>query len=322
MILVVCLNLAVDEIIEVDHLQIGQVHRSLHTRRQAGSKGVNVARVLGTLGAPCILTGFLGGEKGEFIARDLEREKISFKSCPIRNESRTCFILHDHKTNRQTVINEPGAEISSEEFSFFTESYQRLLEGVELVVISGSLPPGLNADTYAQLISMARDANKRTLLDSSGFPLSHAVQARPHLLKINHEEAAALLDQPVYTPSDAARAVDRLLQMGIDLVMITIGAEGAVFASKEGQYLFTPPQIEARNSVGSGDAALAGLAAGLFHGDSLQQLGALSMAAGAANALHGGGHCTLDEITVLKAKVRCTPLSREVFNEPSDRDEK
>lgn len=308
MILVVCPNLAVDEIIEVDDLQIGKVHRSRRTRRQAGSKGVNVARVLGTLGAPCILTGFLGGQKGEFIARDLQREKISFKSCPIQNESRTCFILQDHKTNHQTVINEPGAEINSAEFLSFTESYQRLLEGVELVVISGSLPPGLNADTYAQLISMAHVAGKRTLLDSSGFPLSQAVQARPYLLKINHEEAAALLDQPVHTSSDAARAVDRLLQMGIDLVMITMGAGGAVFASKGEKYLFTPPQIEVRNSVGSGDATLAGLAAGLFYGDSLQQLGVLSMAAGAANALHGGGHCKLDEITELKQKVRCTSL--------------
>ena len=305
MILIVCLNLAVDQIVHVRNLRVGEVHRSIATWRQAGSKGVNVARVLKVLDAPCLLAGFLGGEKGKFIGESLEKDGIDYDPSPIAEESRTCFILHDEASHRQTVINEPGPRIQLMEYERFVVQFRTWLEKIDSVVISGSLPPGLPEETYAQLITWARDAGKQTLLDCSGDSLQPAVEAKPHLLKVNHLEAAALLNEPVESPERGLQMIDRLIRLGPSVVMITFGGHGAVLASAGKRCRLTPPQIRAKNSVGSGDAAMAGLAAELGRGHSLEQAGILAMAAGAANALHGGGHCTAEEIAAMKKQVIC-----------------
>src|SRR5512134_2920216 len=127
MILVVSPNLAVDQTVHVDHLVAGQVHRSKSTRREPGGKGVNVSRVLTTLGIPCVLTGFVGGSQGEVIAQGLKTEGISFNPCPIHNESRTCYLLVDDQRLQQTVVNEPGPAVTGEEVAFLVSRFREQL---------------------------------------------------------------------------------------------------------------------------------------------------------------------------------------------------
>jgi 1-phosphofructokinase family hexose kinase len=308
MILIVCLNLAIDQTIQIDQLEIGQIHRSRSTRLEAGSKGVNVARVLKTLEMPCLLTGFLGGPAGQFIAASLAREKITCSPCLIQNESRSCYILVESRISRQTVVNEPGPEIRPEELEHFITHFDGLLADSEWVLFSGSLPPGVPDTTYGQLISRARASGRRALLDSSGAGLGCALAAGPNVLKVNRSEAAALLECSIQNPNDAVEAAERLCKGSTALVMITLGEEGAVLVTSQERYVLAAPRIEAKNSVGSGDAALAGLAAGLACGVPAEQAGVLAVAAGAANALHGGGHCTLEEIVELHARVHCTRI--------------
>ena len=309
MILVVSPNLAVDQTVHVDHLVVGQVHRSKSTRREPGGKGVNVARVLTTLEVSCLLTGFVGGAHGELISEGLKRERIPFRSCPMRNESRTCYLFVDDERLQQTVINEPGPNVNAEEVAALVSAFQRELPACKWVVFSGSLPPGAPAGLYAELIAAAHAAGKRTLVDCSGSALRPAAQARPFLLKINHAEAESLTEAPVGNVHQAVQAAAELQSQYAPLVMITLGAAGAVLASDDDKYLFIPPTIQARNTVGSGDATLAGLMAGLIQGLPIEELGKLATAAGAANALHGGGHCSKGEIEELRPRVQCRRMS-------------
>ena len=307
MILIVCLNLAVDETMHVDTLEIGHVHRSTKTLREAGSKGVNVARVLGTLGQTCTITGFLGGPKGQFIADSLAQSGIRCSPCFIENESRSCFIFVENLAFRQTVINEPGPRIAPEETDRFFKQFAGLLAESDLVLISGSSPPGVPADAYARVISLSRRAGKRTLLDSSGIALQEAVKAGPFLLKVNDEEARGLVTHSfsgAIETAATARQICRGGNLAPEFVMITLGANGAVLASRNESYTFSSPKIAAKNSVGSGDAAFAGLTAALAQGLPLEEMGRMAVAAGAANALHGGGHCTQEEILLLKKEIR------------------
>ena len=304
MILIVSPNLAVDQTVHVDHLMAGQVHRSKSTRREPGGKGVNVARVLATLDIPCLLMGFVGGPQGQFILQGLKEERISFSPCLIQNESRTCYLLVDDERLQQTVVNEPGPEISVDEAASLVSLFRQQLDSCKWVIFSGSLPPGVPEGLYAEFITLAHAAGKQTLIDCSGFALHPAVQARPFVLKINHAEAEALTEAPVRTLEQAAHAAAGLQSRYASLVMITLGAEGAVLTSDDDRYLFMPPAIQARNTVGSGDATLAGLVAGLMQGLPIEELGKLAIAAGAANALHGGGHCTKGEIEELRPRVQ------------------
>ena len=306
MILVVNLNLAVDLIVEMDELRAGAVQRSRGERRQAGGKGVNVARVLKTLGEPSRLLGFTGGSAGAVIEAGLRAENIETSCTRIEHESRTCLILNDHRRREQTVVNASGPAISDAEFDGFELNYLRLLAGAELAVITGSLPPNLPPDTYARLARAARERGVRVLLDCAGAPLGAALEARPFIVKINAAEASEFLAAPVANFQDAARAAHELRESGADRgAMITLGAEGAVFDFGDTRYKFAAPQVLATNSVGSGDAALAGLAAALARNLTPVEAGALAVACGAANALHGAGACSAEEIASLQPRVVC-----------------
>ncbi|MBA2340834.1 MAG: 1-phosphofructokinase family hexose kinase [Pyrinomonadaceae bacterium] len=303
MILIVNLNLAVDVIVDLDGLQLNWAHRARSTLRQGGGKGVNAARVLKTLGESCIVAGFLGGRSGEFIGASLRAEGIASSCTPIRNESRTCLILNDRVAREQTVINESGAEISDDEWAQFSLTYERLLRDSALVLITGSLPRGLPVDAYAHLIRAANKQGKSVLLDSSSDALRASLCAAPFIVKINEAEAGELLGKTVECDADVAEATDKLLELGAQNALITRGAKGAIFNFENVKYRSTPPPIEAENSVGSGDAVLAGLASGLRRKLSPEQAGALAVAAGTANALHGFGRCSAEEIDEVLRKV-------------------
>jgi tagatose 6-phosphate kinase len=305
MILIVNLNLAVDHFVEVDELRAGQVQRSLVERRQAGGKGVNVARVLKTLGEPSLLSGFLGGRAGEFIASGLRAETIETSCTRVVNESRTCLIINDRSRREQTVINASGPDIREAEFRRFEANYKRSLSHADYVVITGSLPPNLPEHTYARLIEAAHAGGRRVLLDCAGAALRRALEARPFLVKINAAEASEFTTMPVKDFDSAARATRQLREAGAESAMITLGATGALFDFGDARYRFDAPHVAAVNSVGSGDAALAGLAAGLARDWTPQESGALAIAAGAANALHGAGACSKEEISELQPRVRC-----------------
>lgn len=299
MILVVNLNLAVDVIVHLDGLTPGQVHRSEQVERLAGGKGVNVARVLKTLNEPALLTGFLGGRAGGFIAGELQREEIPFDCTAIRNESRTCIILDDCATRTQTVVNEAGPEISEGEWQEFAALYARLLRSSEMVVITGSLPTTLAAAVYSRLISTANEMSRPVLLDTSSDALRCGVGARPFFVKINGREAGELLKVQVNDFEEAKEAAGQLREMGARHAMITLGAQGALLNFDGCVYGIESPRVEARNSVGSGDAVTAGIAAGLMRGLAAEELAGLAIAAGAANALRGAGRCEAHDIIEL-----------------------
>ena len=327
MILIVNLNLAVDHIVEVNELRAGEVQRSRAARSAAGGKGVNVARVLKTLGElsppapptlpppsspPPLLLGFTGGRAGDLIAEGLRAENIRSRPTRVREESRTCLIINDHARREQTVINGPGPVVSDAEWRAFEATYTHELARAEMVVITGSLPPNLPVDTYARLTAAAAteaaggDAGgRRVLLDCAGAPLARALGARPFLVKINGAEAAELLGAPVTDFSGAARAARQLRAAGAQCVMITLGEHGALLDAAGRRYKFVAPRVRAVNSVGSGDAALAGLAAAFRCGWTVERAGALAVAAGTANALHGAGGCSAEEIAALRQQVGC-----------------
>ncbi|HEX8632626.1 MAG TPA: 1-phosphofructokinase family hexose kinase [Pyrinomonadaceae bacterium] len=305
MILIINPNLAVDHIVEVDELRAGEVQRSRGARQQAGGKGVNVARVLATLGEPSLLLGFAGGRAGELITAGLRAERIASRPTRVRDESRTCLIINDRTRREQTVINAPGASVGDAERRDFEATYTRELPGAELVVINGSLPPTLPVDTYARLATEAAAAGRRVLLDCAAAPLAHALGARPFLVKINAAEAAEISSAPVEDFSGAAHAARVLRERGAQHVMITLGEQGALLDFAGVRYEFVAPRVRALNSVGSGDAALAGLASALRRNLAAEAMGALAVAAGAANALHGAGGCSAQEIAELRPRVRC-----------------
>jgi tagatose 6-phosphate kinase len=308
-ILVVSLNLAIERVVRAfGEVRARDVMRGALLSRHASAKGVNAARALSALSEPLLLLGAVGGPTGDLIERELLAEGIPLAPIRIEGESRTCVVLLEGEGRDQTVINEVGPELTTGEIRAIEETYLGHLGGAERVILNGSLPLGVPASLYGRLIEAARAAGKPALLDASGEPLAEGVRACPDVVKINGSEAAQWSGMGVRDAGSALAAADALVAAGVRVAMVTLGAAGAVLSSGALRYWYEPPAISAVNCVGSGDAALAGLASALRRGDPLDRAGALAVATGTASALHGAGQCSAEEIARILPLVRCNAM--------------
>ncbi|MGL4697960.1 hexose kinase [Enterococcus larvae] len=286
MILTITMNPSVDMSYPLPHLKLDAVNRVSQVSKTAGGKGLNVTRVLYQLDKDVLAAGVIGGHLGAYIKEKLTEEGISHDFTEIMEESRNSIaILHDG--GQQTEILEKGPIVSAEEEQQFILRYQYQLKKCSLVTISGSLAAGLSADLYEQLIALAKEEQVPVLLDTSGNALKSAVtsESKPFLIKPNETEIAELLSVDTTEKDSLIEQLQHPLFDGIEWIVVSMGGEGAVAKHHRNFYRVTIPKIEVVNPVGSGDATLAGLAAGINEGCSDEEILKWGMTTGMLNAL-------------------------------------
>lgn len=263
MILTVTLNPSIDISYQLEDLAIDTVNRVVDVRKTPGGKGLNVARVLNDLGESVSASGCIGGELGDFIVHHLP-ETIEKRFFKIAGDTRNCIaILHDGK---QTEILEQGPLVDSDEADGFVNHFKYILDGVDVVTMSGSLPAGMPDDYYGCLIRLANTFGKKTVLDCSGNALKSVLEGddKPTVIKPNRDELAQLLGREVSKDVDELKAVlNQPLFAGIEWIIVSLGADGAFAKHHDAFYKVDIPKIEVVNPVGSGDSTVAGIASGL-----------------------------------------------------------
>ena len=288
MILTVTMNPSIDTAYPLDGaLKIDDVNRVTPTKT-AGGKGLNVTRVLGQLGDDVVATGLLGGKMGMFLADRMDEDGVTHDFAEIAGESRVCIaVLHE---GNQTEFLEAGPEVSADELAGFTEKFRGLAAQADVVTMSGSLPRGVDAGYYAELVGIATEAGAKVLLDTSGASLDAALAAdvKPYLVKPNLSELGALLGK-MFEPGDLA-AVKAAIEEderfnGVAWVVVSMGAAGSA-AFHDGQvFRAVPPRIECVNATGSGDSTIAGFAHGIAAGAEPAEVLRLGNACGTLNAM-------------------------------------
>jgi 1-phosphofructokinase family hexose kinase len=309
-VLVIGPNLSIDQTVAVPRLLPGTVHRVPSILRLAGGKGTNVARALQTLGEEPLLCGFVGGATGNQLAAYLRAEGIAHRLVPIAGETRVCFSIADDESGEQTEFYEAGPPIAARELATLIAMAEACLEGKRWAVLTGSVPLNAPDALYARLIASARERGVRTLLDARGKALVAGVAERPDVLKVNRLEAGELLGRPLSTPGDAAEAAERLVErMRGGAAIITLGALGAALASEDGRWRVSPPHVQARSPVGSGDSTAAGIVAGMLRNLPLLEAARWGIAAGTASALHlGAARFTRRDVEKALEGCTVTPL--------------
>lgn len=284
MITVAGFNTAIDRRVELAAaLQPGAVQRAAGGRALPGGKGLHVAQMVAELGEHSQLVGLFDAAHEALIATHLGARNVAWRGVRMSHELRQCLALHQ-PDGRVTEILEPGAELDAEVRAALLDSVHACLDDSDILVLSGSLPRGFAADTYAALV---RDAARRgipCLVDASGDALHHVLDAQPTLVKPNADEAAMLVGRPVRDLPDAVACARLLHRRGVRQAVVTLGVRGAV--GFDGQRAWHAGLVvdRARNTVGSGDCFLAGLAVALRRGEELQAALRLATACGAANA--------------------------------------
>ena len=282
-VLTVTLNPAVDKIVYVHDFRTGGDFRSSRIVLSAGGKGINVSRALNHLGVKNIATGFLGGASGDLLQEKLTQENIRNSFLKIKPETRTNLTVIGRK-NKITRILEPGPAVSKNDLKNFVRRFSLLLKTCDMVVLSGSLTPGLPDTIYGELIKIAKRRKIKTILDTSGRPLMAGLRARPFAVKPNLSEAQLIAGKKLNSFNAMNAAVKSLLKKS-RMVVLSLAGQGAMAGWRNQVLLASPPKLKIINDVGCGDSLAAGLAYALKNNLSFEEGVRFAVAAGSADAL-------------------------------------
>jgi 1-phosphofructokinase family hexose kinase len=319
MIVTVTLNTAIDKTLSVPNFRLGRRHRTVEQTSMPGGKGVNVARVLKTLGAPVIATGLAGGPTGTRIVEQLTQLSVLSDFVRIGEESRTNTAVIDPTTGEQTEINERGPLVTPRELELFADKLLYLAKGASVCVFAGSLPREVDPDVYAGLIRELRRMGVMTVVDTEGEPLRRTVRAEPDLISPNVLEAEELVGHEFNDDEDRMIAVREMCELGAREAVMTMpdgcfaqvsapgpGGEPILYRVRVGT-----GAIEPRATVGSGDAFLAGFVSARYNGRGTAEALAFGVACGAESTQHlGAGLVDPGRVERLLAEVTVEELQR------------
>lgn len=309
MILTVTMNPSIDTRYVLDKLKIDDVNR-VTPDKTAGGKGLNVSRVLMQLGDDVVATGLLGGHMGAYMAELMDADGVKNDFSPIAGETRVCLnILHE---GNQTELLESGPEVSADEYAAFLDKFQGLAAQADVVTLSGSLPRGVDANCYAELVRIAAKVGAKVLLDTSGAALDVALESevKPMLVKPNLAEINALLGTN-YTPDQLAELQGALANDGrfggIPWVVISMGSAGSVAFTDNKAYRVQTLPIAAVNATGCGDSTIAGFAHSIAKGDDPLTTLKVANTCGKLNAMDPKtGHLVIEKWDEVYAQVTVT----------------
>jgi tagatose 6-phosphate kinase len=311
MILCLNANAAIDKTLTVPGFSVDAIHRPEAVLRLPGGKGLNVARVIHTLGGDALVLGWVGGHAGDFIRESARKEGLRVNFVSISAESRTCMSIYDPMTGQMTEVYEPGATVSPEDIGRLAARFEAHLPDVSVVTLSGSLPPGVPDDFYAHLARKAAQKNVPVFLDASGAILSRTVgQPGIRLVKPNRDEFTqwkGLQDPDLDSVQNMLRSIVR--EENLDVV-VSLGKDGLLAARGENIWHVFTPVIGALSAVGSGDALMAGLAIGADQDWPWADCIRVGAAAAAANTLTiGAGRFSLMDYERILDEVKIETLT-------------
>jgi tagatose 6-phosphate kinase len=266
-------------------LTVDAVNRAATTLDGAAGKSINVAKVLKELGKAPLATGFLGGDRGDFLRTALQSQGIESDFVAVTARTRQCVTVIDQSAATITELVEESSPVAAADYELLTAIIRRRMPGCRAVVMSGTITPGGPVDLYRRCVQWAREAGALPVVDAQGPPLIEALGAGPGLVKPNHAELAATVGRELTDENSLIEDMQDLCQRGAQRAVVTAGAKPALALESGKLWRICSPLVAVCNPIGSGDAFTAGLVWRLLRGDDLGEACRWGAAAGAANAL-------------------------------------
>ena len=309
MIYTVTLNPALDKTVEIPGMALDTVNRITEMRTDPGGKGINVSKVIAKLGGESCAVGILGGGSGKMLEKLLENENFTTQFRFVEGQTRTNLKIIDREGHTNTDINEPGLTVPAAELDALLRELLAELRPGDIVVLAGSLPKGAPQDTYRSWTAACKKAGARVFLDADGALLAEGLKAAPYLIKPNDDELSRLAGKKLETLEELTAEGRRLLERGIERVVISLGGRGALYLRKGSTIYAEGLKVPVGSTVGAGDSVVAALAYAEAQGLSEEEAVRLSTAAGAANVMCSGTQAAEREaVEALLPKVRFSRL--------------
>jgi tagatose 6-phosphate kinase len=309
MILCIGTTPAAQRVMVFRKLTLDAVNRAVTTLDGAAGKSVNVAKVLKALGEHPVATGFLGGDRGEYVRALLEARGIELDFVTVASRTRECVTLLDSSAGTHTELVEESQPVAAADYEKLMRIIRQRMAGCRAVVMSGTITPGGPMDLYFQGSQLAHQAGAISVVDAQGAALIEALKAGPGLVKPNRPELSATIGRELPDEEAVLCAMRELCERGAQRVVVTAGKEPALAFDGRNYWRIQAPQIEANNPIGSGDAFTAGLVWRLLRGEDFGEACRWASAAGTANALTAqAGEVHRDDVERLAGQVRVEPL--------------
>jgi len=256
-IVTVTLNPSLDRTLEVDTLRRGSVLRTSAPTLEAGGKGVNVTRALSANGIPSVAVLPVGGGEGAELTALLDSAGVSARLVPVAGRTRSNITIAE-RDGTITKLNEPGSGISTDELAALTAAIASAVTAGDWVLISGSVPPEFTDEQVAALAQSLAGRDVNLAVDTSGDALVAFIAAHPRLIKPNRAELAEIAGRPLDSIADVIDAAKGVRDLGVEIVLVSLGADGAVLVGPDGVVVGESRVDRPRSTVGAGDSFLAG----------------------------------------------------------------
>ncbi len=264
---------------------------------EPGGGGINVARAIAHLGGKATAIFPAGGATGEHLVALLADEQVPTQCVETRDWTRQNLHVHVEASGEQYRFVMPGASLSADEFHRLEEKILAIDSG-SLLVISGSLPPGVEVKKLTQLVVAAQNKGLRCIVDSSGDALAAVLEiGNIELVKPNQKELSALVGRELTQPDDVRNAAQEIVRLGKALrVVVSLGPQGALAVDAGHCVQVVPPPMKSQSTVGAGDSMVGAMTLKLAEGASLEEMVRYGVAAGSAATINQGTRlCSHDD---------------------------
>ncbi|MBN2189472.1 MAG: 1-phosphofructokinase family hexose kinase [Chitinispirillaceae bacterium] len=309
MIYCTLLNPAFDLIYPVDSFVPGGALRDIACTRFCAGKGINVARVVRTLGEEACVIGVMPEEDEKRFVSYLESREIYYRFFRVPGEVRLNVTVIEKQGGTASHLNSGSPKVPQQAQNAFMRFVGGHLSAGDLWCFCGSIVPGFDDDLYGKMIKRCREAGVDTFLDTRGKALGFGVRARPTALKPNITELEELYEEKIRGVRHMALKGKKLLDRGVPYVFISLGSDGMMALHGSECLLCAPPQVRSVDTVGCGDALMAGVLVGWQRKLSFRETCRLATACGASKAMHEGPHTVVkEEVKRLTDDVKITAV--------------
>lgn len=308
MITTISLNPSIDRTVVVDNFTQGGLNRVVSTHSVAAGKGINVALAVSALGVDAECIGFMYREGSNLFEKRLMVNSTAYNFIWCEGSVRTNIKVFDRSKREITEINESGVQVSEDDLKRMSELVTLHAENTDYLVLAGSLPPGCPADYYRTLIQSVEGLGCRCILDADGDRMRYGLEAKPFMIKPNRYELEMITGQELKTLKDIRDAAMKYIDMGVSVVAVSLGAEGAMITDGSDAFFAPRLNIEVKSTVGAGDSMVAGLACGFIGDNSLEDCFRMGVASATARCVTEGNR-VIDK-TVYKALLDMVHLER------------
>lgn len=310
----ITLNPSIDQNLVVKNLVKDDANRALRILSTPGGKGVNVSKVVRELGGKTHAYALVGGLPGDLLRTLAEKIGVLLSVITVRGNTRINTVITDLKDKSQTRVSAPGPVMKKSDIRKFERRLLSARPKPFVWALGGSLPQRMDPRAYRDLILRLEKNGTPCVLDTDGDALKFGIEAAPFMIKPNEFEMCRLTGKKMRALGDYEEAAKKLVRKGIQVVIVSLGARGALFVTQKESFHVTTPKVAVKSKVGAGDSLIGGVCLGLLRKMPLREAARLGVAASTSSVMREAPRlCRRSDIPKLLPKITVRDLERRVM---------